>query len=90
MDRPNPNSLRREQEGKDVNTPGRLQANNDSMSILLLKDLDMFGLAVLASCIQRAHKNIISPSCSYCWLLKLPIKSYVLISEQAMITLGGP
>lgn len=60
------------------------------MFFLLLKDLDMFGHAVLTSCIQRAHKNIISPSCGYYWLLKLPIKSNVLISEQAMITLWGP
>lgn len=60
------------------------------MSLLLLKDLDMFDLAVLTSCIQPANKNIILPSCSYCWLPKLPIKSYVLISEQAVIALGGP
>ena len=60
------------------------------MSLLLLKDLDTFGLAALTSCIQRANKNIISPSCSYCQLLKLPIKSYVLISQQAVIALVGP
>lgn len=43
------------------------------------KDLAMFGLAVLTSSLQKANKNIISPSCSYCWLLKLPMKAVSLL-----------
>lgn len=59
------------------------------MVLLLLSNLDMFGHAALISCIQRANENIISPSCSCCQLPKLTIKSFVLISEQATITLRG-